>query len=58
MPGKFNHGLLKKRENFIQALFRTEHQFAPGKINSLPAEPGRCRVNLAAMLGENPLRRA
>jgi hypothetical protein len=42
----------------IQTNFRAEHQFAPGKINFIPAEPGRCRVNLAAMLGGNPLRRA
>jgi hypothetical protein len=37
-------GLLGKRENFVQALFRTEHQFAPGKFNSIPAEPGAPRI--------------
>jgi hypothetical protein len=32
------------RKQPTQALFRAEHQFAPGKINPIPAEPGCPRI--------------
>ena len=44
--------LLGKRENFVQALFRTEHQFAPGKINSIPAESDGPRIKAHVNDGE------